>query len=103
MTEAEFSGFGAFSMSVFLLPFRTQVQFLTAEVTIIIKIIIVYLNQFSLPAKRERRQRPAHITCILLSFGRKFGHTGKERNIALQKVPNLKNQESRIRGHRTGH
>lgn len=90
-------------MSVFLLLFRTQVQLLTAEVTI----IIVHLNQSSLPRKEEKRskrkQRPTHITCILLSLGRKFGLTRKERNIALQKLPNLKDQESRTGEHRTGH
>lgn len=86
MSEAEFCGFGDFFLCLFFYIFRTQVQLLTAEVTI----IIVHLNQFFLPAKRKRKQRPAHNTCMLISFGRKFGHTRKETNTVLQKFPNLK-------------
>lgn len=101
MSEAEFSGFGDFfSKSVFLLLFRTQVQLLAEEVSIIV--LIIHLDQFYLSAKRQRKQRPAHITRILLSFGRKFGHMRKERNIALQNLPNLEDQESKTAEHTTG-
>lgn len=102
MSEAEFSSFGDLflpnSVCVSLLLLRTQVQLLTAEVTI----VIAHLNQFLLPAERKRKQKPAHATCTLLSFGRKFEHTSKEGNIVLQKLPSSEDQESRTAGHTAG-
>lgn len=90
MSEAEFSIFG----DVFLPP-----SLLTAEVTT----VIAHLNQFSLSAKKKRNQTPTRSPCTLLSFGRKFGCTNKEGNIALQKLPSdWEDQESRTAGHTAG-
>ena len=86
------------SVCVSLLLLRMQVQCLTAEVII----VTAHLNQFSLSTTRKKKQKPAHTTCTLLSFGRKFGCTSKRGNIALQKLPTLEYQESRTAGHTAG-